>query len=213
MKKLNHHTRQFGRDTPSIHGLWMIPRSWDLFVPATLDDIFAMKVISFHKSLPITDPEGILDLTADQPLAGPRDLLVEVRAISVNPVDAKIRAGSGAGKPQGELSILGWDAVGVVREVGTEVTLFKPGDEIYCAGSFALDPTLNSNALTKGLSAQSRKAWILLRPLRCRLLRSPHGEFYLTVCALCRMAGKAVYSRQDRGHGGAYNGSTEALNS
>jgi NADPH2:quinone reductase len=62
-------------------------------------------------------------------------LLVEVRAISVNPVDAKIRAGSGPGKPRGELPILGWDAAGVVRQVGTEVTLFKPGDEIYYAGS------------------------------------------------------------------------------
>ena len=47
----------------------------------------AMKVISFHKSLPITDPESFLDLTADQPLPGPRDLLIEVRAISVNPGD------------------------------------------------------------------------------------------------------------------------------
>jgi MFS family permease len=107
-------------------------------------------------------------------LPSPRDLLVEVRAISVNPVDAKIRAGSGPGKLQGELSILGWDAVGVVREVGTEVTLFKPGDE-STVRLVALDPTLNSNALTKGLSAQSREAWILLRPLRCRLLRSRMG--------------------------------------
>jgi NADPH2:quinone reductase len=94
-----------------------------------------MKVISFRKSLPITHPESFLDLTADQPVPGPHDLLVEVRAISVNPVDAKIRAGSGPGKPRGELPILGWDAAGVVRQVGTEVTLFKPGDEIYYAGS------------------------------------------------------------------------------
>jgi NADPH:quinone reductase len=88
--------------------------------------------------MPITDPESLPDLTADQPLPGPRDLLVEVRAISVNPVDAKIRAGSGPGKPQGELPILGWDAAGVVKEVGTEVTLFKPGDEVYYAGSLDL---------------------------------------------------------------------------
>jgi hypothetical protein len=65
---------------------------------------------------------------------------------------------------------------------------------------------------TKGLSAQRREAWILLRPLRCRLLRSPHGEFYLTVCALCRMAGKA--SRHGRtGSLAVHNGSKEALNS
>jgi NADPH:quinone reductase-like Zn-dependent oxidoreductase len=94
-----------------------------------------MKVISFRKSLPITPPESFLDLSADQPAPGPRDLLVEVRAISVNPVDAKIRAGGGPGKPQGELPILGWDAAGVVRDVGTEVTLFKPGDEVYYAGA------------------------------------------------------------------------------
>jgi NADPH:quinone reductase len=180
----------------------MIPRSWDLFVPANLDDIFAMKVISFHKSLPITDPEGFLDLTADQPLPGPRDFLVEVRAISVNPIDAKIRAGSGPGKPQSELSILGWDAVGVAREVGTEVTLFKPGDEIYCParcpGSYAEFQCVDERIVrTKPGSLDFAAAAAL------PLTTITHGDFYLTVCALCRMAGKAVYSRQDRGHGGA----------
>jgi zinc-binding alcohol dehydrogenase family protein len=94
-----------------------------------------MKIISFHKSLPIQEPESFMDLTADRPLPGPRDLLVEVRAISVNPVDAKIRAGGGPGRPHGELPILGWDAAGVVREAGIEVTLFKSGDEVYYAGS------------------------------------------------------------------------------
>jgi zinc-binding alcohol dehydrogenase family protein len=95
----------------------------------------AMKVISFHKSLPIAHPDSFIDLTADRPVAGPRDLLVEVRAISVNPVDAKIRGGGGPGRPHGELPILGWDAAGVVREAGTEVKLFKCGDEVYYAGS------------------------------------------------------------------------------
>jgi NADPH:quinone reductase len=94
-----------------------------------------MKVVSFYKSLPIKDPESFLDLTGDPPRPGPRDLLVEVRAISVNPVDTKIRAGAGPAKPQGVLVILGWDAAGVVREVGTEVTLFKHGDEVYYAGA------------------------------------------------------------------------------
>jgi NADPH2:quinone reductase len=72
-----------------------------------------------------------------------RDLLVEVRAISVNPVDAKIRGGGGPGAPSGEAKVLGWDAAGVVAEVGTEVTHFAPGDEVYYAG--ALDRT-GSNA-------------------------------------------------------------------
>jgi NADPH:quinone reductase-like Zn-dependent oxidoreductase len=77
------------------------------FASSTLDNPISMKVISFHKTLPITDPESFLDLTAEQPLPGPRDLLVEVCAISVNPVDAKIRAGSGPGKPRASFS--SWD--------------------------------------------------------------------------------------------------------
>lgn len=93
-----------------------------------------MKIVSFHKSLPISDPNSLLDLTTEMPVPGSRDLLVEVRAISVNPVDAKIRSGGGPGRPDGQLQILGWDAAGVVKAVGNAVTLFKPGDEVYYAG-------------------------------------------------------------------------------
>ncbi|HEY4247744.1 MAG TPA: zinc-binding alcohol dehydrogenase family protein [Lacunisphaera sp.] len=93
-----------------------------------------MKIVSFHHSLPISDSASLLDLTAETPLPKPRDLLVEVRAISVNPVDAKIRSGGGPGRPDGQLQILGWDAAGVVKEVGRDVTQFKPGDEVYYAG-------------------------------------------------------------------------------
>jgi zinc-binding alcohol dehydrogenase family protein len=95
-----------------------------------------MKIVSFHNPLPISDPDSLVDLTCDDPPSpGPRDLLVEVRAISVNPVDAKIRGGGGPGKPDGQLQILGWDAAGVVKEVGEDVTLFKRGDEVYYAGA------------------------------------------------------------------------------
>lgn len=94
-----------------------------------------MKAVSFHKHLPIQEPDSLVDVTLDMPQPGPRDLLVEVRAISVNPVDTKIRAGGGPGRPAGELQILGWDAAGVVKAVGTGVTLFAPGDEVYYAGS------------------------------------------------------------------------------
>jgi NADPH2:quinone reductase len=94
-----------------------------------------MKAISFVKSLPISEPDSLIDVTMECPSPGPRDLLVEMRAISVNPVDAKIRAGGGPGRLEGELQILGWDAAGVVREVGGTVTLFQPGDEVYYAGS------------------------------------------------------------------------------
>jgi NADPH2:quinone reductase len=94
-----------------------------------------MKIISFQKPLPLSDPSSFLDLTGDQPRPGKRDLLVEVRAISVNPVDAKIRAGGGPGRPEGRLQILGWDAAGVVKEIGADVKSFKPGDEVYYAGA------------------------------------------------------------------------------
>ena len=94
-----------------------------------------MKIVSFHRPLPISDPESFLDLTGDPPRPNSRDLLVEVRAISVNPVDTKIRSGGGPGRPDGHLQILGWDAAGVVKETGPEVTLFKAGDEVYYAGS------------------------------------------------------------------------------
>jgi len=94
-----------------------------------------MKVISFHQSLPISDPESFLDLNAEKPLPGARDLLVEIRAVGINPVDAKVRAGGGPGSPSGDLKILGWDAAGVVRAIGSEVTLFAPGDEVFYAGS------------------------------------------------------------------------------
>ena len=94
-----------------------------------------MKVISFRQSLPVSDPESFLDLSAAEPVPRAHDLLVEIRAIGINPVDAKIRAGGGPGSPSGDLKILGWDAAGIVCTVGPDVTLFGPGDEVFYAGS------------------------------------------------------------------------------
>ncbi|MFF7064987.1 zinc-binding alcohol dehydrogenase family protein [Pseudomonas sp. NPDC008258] len=88
-------------------------------------------VVYTQPGLPIHDPQSLYDAQLPTPKPGPRDLLVEVRAIAVNPVDTKIRASRGGEHPQ----ILGWDAVGVVREVGPEVTLFQAGDEVYYAGA------------------------------------------------------------------------------
>jgi zinc-binding alcohol dehydrogenase family protein len=93
-----------------------------------------MKIVSFHHSLPISDSASLLDLTAETRQPKSRDLLVEVRAISVNPVDAKVRSGGGPGRPDGQLQILGWDAAGIIKSVGRDVTSFKPGDEVYYAG-------------------------------------------------------------------------------
>lgn len=71
------------------------------------------------------------DIELPQPQASGHDLLVEVKAVSVNPVDTKVRAGFNAETPR----VLGWDAVGVVKAVGQAVTLFQPGDEVWYAGA------------------------------------------------------------------------------
>lgn len=94
-----------------------------------------MKAITFLTPLPISEPNSLVDVTLERPAPENRDLLVEVRAISVNPVDAKIRGGGGPRGQTNSNSLLGWDAAGIVREVGPEVTLFAPGDEVYYAGS------------------------------------------------------------------------------
>ena len=92
-----------------------------------------MKAVGLYRHLPIDDPESLVDLEVPKPAPAARELLVEVKAISVNPVDYKIRARPDPNSPQPR--ILGWDAAGIVREVGAGVQLFKPGDEVYYAGS------------------------------------------------------------------------------
>ncbi|SFD39656.1 zinc-binding alcohol dehydrogenase family protein [Algibacter pectinivorans] len=91
-----------------------------------------MKAIGYKENLPVTDDNSLQDIVLDTPKAARRDILVEVNAISVNPVDYKIRANRPA--PNGAWSVIGWDATGVVKEVGEEVSLFKVGDEVWYAG-------------------------------------------------------------------------------
>lgn len=94
-----------------------------------------MKAIAYYQSLPINDPQSLQDIELPEPVAGPKDLLVEVRAISVNPVDTKVRQNV---QPEGGAAkVLGWDVAGVVKAVGSEVTLFKAGDKVFYAGSIA----------------------------------------------------------------------------
>lgn len=92
-----------------------------------------MKAVGLYKYLPIDDPESLIDLDIPKPEARGRDLLVRVRAVSVNPVDTKVRAPKD--KVETEPKILGWDAAGTVEAVGEGVSLFSPGDEVYYAGS------------------------------------------------------------------------------
>ena len=91
-----------------------------------------MKAIALTRYLPIDDPQSLFDVELDPPIAQGRDLLVRVEAVSVNPVDTKVRAP----KPQVEAQpkVLGYDAAGVVEAVGAEVTMFRPGDAVYYAG-------------------------------------------------------------------------------
>ena len=94
-----------------------------------------MKAVGYRKSLPVTDESALIDVELPAPVPGPRDLLVAVKAVSVNPVDTKVRMR--AAPPAGEVKVLGWDAAGVVEAVGAGVTLFKPGDAVFYAGSIA----------------------------------------------------------------------------
>jgi zinc-binding alcohol dehydrogenase family protein len=99
-----------------------------------------MKAVAYTQNgLPIDDPRALVDLELPEPVPGPRDLLVQVHAVSVNPVDTKIRTGVAVSEPR----VLGWDAVGVVQAVGADVSLFKAGDAVYYAGSL-VRPGTNS---------------------------------------------------------------------
>ena len=92
-----------------------------------------MRVVAARTPLPIGDPASLVDLDLPRPEPAGRDLLVAVRAVSVNPVDTKVRARP---LPAGvDLRVLGYDASGLVEAVGPAVSAFKPGDEVFYAGS------------------------------------------------------------------------------
>lgn len=91
-----------------------------------------MKAIAYHASHAITHPEALIDIELPAPQVSGRDLLVEVKAVSVNPVDTKIR--TNVAPEQGHAKVLGWDAAGIVKAVGADVTLFQVGDEVWYAG-------------------------------------------------------------------------------
>jgi alcohol dehydrogenase len=100
-----------------------------------------MKAVGLIRYLPINDPDSLQEFELPRPVPDQRDLLVRVEAVSVNPVDVKVRAP----KPgvEARSKILGWDAAGIVEAVGPGVTLFKQGDEVYYAGSI-VRPGTNS---------------------------------------------------------------------
>ncbi|RYV02339.1 zinc-binding alcohol dehydrogenase family protein [Shewanella sp. OPT22] len=96
-----------------------------------------MKAVGYKKSLPISDVSSLIDIELPTPIAKGHDLLIQVKAVSVNPVDFKVRQNM---TPQtSEYKILGWDAVGEAVAVGSEVSLFQPGDLVYYAGDLMRD--------------------------------------------------------------------------
>ncbi len=92
-----------------------------------------MKAIGYKTPGSIDRDDALLDITLEKPVAEGRDLLVNVRAVSVNPADTKVRAMMPA--PEGTYAVLGFDASGVVESIGSEVTGFNVGDEVYYSGS------------------------------------------------------------------------------
>lgn len=94
-----------------------------------------MKAVGYQENLPIDNDAALQDIEIDAPVAKGNDILVSVKAISVNPVDCKIRQ---IGAPeQGQWKIIGWDAAGVVEQVGDNVSLFKVGDKVWYAGDLS----------------------------------------------------------------------------
>ncbi len=98
-----------------------------------------MRAVGYQQSLPIDQEASLLDIELSRPEPGPRDLLVEIQAVSVNPVDTKVRRR--AVPEPGGYKVLGYDAAGIVRSVGSDVSLFKPGDEVFYAGAITRSGT------------------------------------------------------------------------
>jgi len=94
-----------------------------------------MKAVAIKEYLPIDDQGSFHDVDLPKPTPTGRDILVAVKAVAVNPVDTKVRGGRGKeGVVEDPPKVIGWDASGVVEAVGDEVTLFKPGDDVWYAG-------------------------------------------------------------------------------
>ncbi|MGR9448702.1 zinc-binding alcohol dehydrogenase family protein [Rhizobium leguminosarum] len=91
-----------------------------------------MRAVAYKTPQPISAETSLIDVELPMPEARGHDLLVEIKAVSVNPVDVKVRAHSAP--PADELKVLGWDAAGIVKAIGADVSLFSPGDEVFYSG-------------------------------------------------------------------------------
>jgi NADPH:quinone reductase-like Zn-dependent oxidoreductase len=127
-----------------------------------------MRAIGYRKASPELDHLEAFDIPRPKP--EDRDLLVEVRAVSVNPVDYKVASGGGPGAPAdtGAIKVVGYDAAGVVVETGREARLFKPGDEVSTPAASAARVQIWSFIWsTSGSLGASRACSISLRLRLC----------------------------------------------
>jgi NADPH2:quinone reductase len=118
-----------------------------------------MKAIGARQFLPVSNPDSLVEFETEVPSPGPHDLLVQVMACSVNPVDTKIRKSLGDG-PHDTPRILGFDAAGVVTAIGGQVTGFAPGDEVFYSGDVTR-PGSNAefHAVDARLVAKKPRCW------------------------------------------------------
>lgn len=98
-----------------------------------------MRAVAFSQSLPIDAPDALIDVERPRPEPQGRDLLVAIEAVSVNPVDTKVRRNMPPAP--GAMKVLGWDAAGTIVAAGPQATLFKPGDAVFYAGAIDRDGT------------------------------------------------------------------------
>src|SRR4028119_1236888 len=96
--------------------------------------IKTMKAIGFKTSLPISEQDSLVEIEIERPTPGAHDLLVKIEAVSVNPIDFKVRQNSAINTVLDNPKVIGWDAVGKVEAIGDKVTLFNIGDYVYYAG-------------------------------------------------------------------------------
>jgi NADPH:quinone reductase-like Zn-dependent oxidoreductase len=148
-----------------------------------------MRAIGYQTSLPSADPASLTDIDLPRPEPTGRDLLVRVEAVSVNPVDTKVRMRA---QPEpGQWKVLGWDAAGTLETVGPEVTLFKPGEAVFYAGALGRRGRMpSSTSSTSGSSAASPPRSASRRPRPCRSLPSRLGRrssIALTSASPCRV--------------------------
>ena len=156
-----------------------------------------MHAVGYQKSLPAEDPAALVDIDLPRPEPAGRDLLVEIRAVSVNPVDTKVRARSAP--EAGGWKVLGYDAAGVVVGAGPEATLFRPGDAVYYAGrSTGRGRTRSSTWSTSGSSGASPQSLDWAQAAALPLTAITAWEMLFDRLEIRRPVPGAVPARADR---------------